>query len=83
MLLVLLRSSPRRLLLTSLARRGRTARVKHPFPRPLEAPEVKEKALGRSLPDGMSLPLRVGGCLAPHWKWWQAVGAESWVVSVL
>ena len=50
--LVLLRSSPRLLLLASLVRRGRTARVRCPFPHPLEAPaapEVKEKAPGRSL----------------------------------
>ena len=37
----------------------------------------------RSQPDGTSLPLRVGGCLAPHWRRWQAIGAESWVVTVL
>ena len=47
------------------------------------APEVKEKAPERSQPDGTSLPLRVGGCLAPHWRRWQAIGAESWVVTVL
>ena len=86
-LLAQLRSSPRLLLLlASLARRGRTARVRRLFPHPLEAPvtpEVKEKAPGRSPLDGMSLPLRVGGCLAPHWRRWQAVGAESWVMSVL
>ena len=27
--------------------------------------------------------MRVGGCLAPHWRRWQAIGAESWVVTVL
>ena len=73
-------------LLASLARRGRTARVRLPFPRPLEAPAapgVKQKETERSLPDGTSLPLRVGGCLAPHWRWWQAIGAETWVVTVL
>ena len=76
-LLVLLRSSHRLLrFLASLARRGRTARVRLPFPRPLEA-------LERSLPDGTSLPLRVGGCLAPHWRRWQAIEAETWVVTVL
>ena len=83
-LLVLLRSSPRLLpLQASLARRGRTARVRLPFPRPLEAPaarEEKEKVPERSQPDGTSLPLRVGGCLAPHWRRWQAIGAESWTV---
>ena len=86
-LLVLLRSSHRLLrLLASLARRGRTARVRLPFPRSLEAPAapgVKEKEPERSLPDGTSLPLRVGGCLAPHWRRWQAIGAETWVVTVL
>ena len=86
-LLVLLRSSPRLLpLLASLVRRERTARVRLPFPRPLEAPatpEVKEKAPERSQPDGTSLPLRVGSCLAPHWRRWQAIGVESWVVTVL
>ena len=24
-----------------------------------------------------------GGCLAPHWRRWHAIGAESWVVTVL
>ena len=65
MLLVLFRSSPRLLpLLASLARRGRTARVRLPFPLPLEAPaalEEKVKEPERSLPDGTSLPLRVRG----------------------
>ena len=86
-LLVLLRSSHRLLrLLASLARRGRTVRVRLPLPRPLEAPAapgVKEKGPERSLPDGTSLPLRVGGCLAPHWRRWQAIGAETLVVTVL
>ena len=31
----------------------------------------------------MTLPVRIGGCLAPHWSRWQAVGAETWVVTVL
>ena len=85
---VLLRSSLRLLLLlVSLARRGRTSRVRRHFPHPLEAPaapEVKEKAPGRSQPDGMSLPLRgEGGCLALRWRQWQAAGAVPWVVTVL
>ena len=79
--LVLLRSRRRRLpLLDSLVRRGRTARVRLPFPLP---PEVKAKEPGKSRPDGTTLPVRVGGCLAPHWRRWQAIGAESWVVTVL
>ena len=31
----------------------------------------------------MTLPMRVGGCLSPHWRWWQEIGAETWVVTVL
>ena len=86
-MLVLLRSRRRLLpLLASLVKRGRTARVRLPFPLPPEAPaalEEKVKEPERSRPDGTTLPLRVGGCLAPHWRWWQAIGAESWVVTVL
>ena len=79
----------RRLLLplrASLARRGRTVRVRLPFPLPLETPAVpEEKVKGpeRSRPDGTTLPVRVGGCLSPHWRRWQAIGAESMVVTIL
>ena len=38
---------------------------------------------GKSRPDGTILPVRVGGFLATHWKRWQTIGAESWVVTVL
>ena len=79
--LVLLRSSRRFLLLqASLARRRRTAKVRLPFPLPLEAPAapgVKVKAPEKSQPDRMTLPVRVGGCLAPHWRQWQAIGARD------
>ena len=64
----------------------RRARVRLPFPLPLEAPaarEVKEKEPGRSQPDGVTLPMRVGGCLSSHWRRWQEIGAETWVVTVL
>ena len=27
--------------------------------------------------------MRVGGCLSPHWRRWQEIGAETWVVTVL
>ena len=27
--------------------------------------------------------MRVGGCLSPHWRRWQEIGAETWVVIVL
>ena len=47
------------------------------------AREAKVKEPGRSLPDGVPLPVRVGGCLARHWRQWQAIGAETWVVTVL
>ena len=83
----LLRSRRRLLpLLARLVRRGRTAKVRLPFPLPpeaLAAPGVKAKKLKRSRPDGTTLPVSVGGCLAPLWRWWQAIGAESWVVTVL
>ena len=64
----------------------RRARVRLPFPLPLEAPaarEVKEKEPGRSQPEGVTLPMRVGGCLSSHWRRWQEIGAETWVVTVL
>ena len=57
-----------------------------PFPLPLEAPaarKVKERGPGRSQPDGVTLPMKVGGCLSPHWRRWQEIGAETWVVTVL
>ena len=43
----------------------------------------KGKGPGRSQPDGVTLPMRVGGCLSPHWRRWQEIGAETWVVTVL
>ena len=61
-------------------------RARLPFPLPPEAPaarEVKEKELGRNQPDGVILPMRVGGCLSSHWRRWQEIGAETWVVTVL
>ena len=70
----------------SLARGRRRARVRLPFPLPLEAlaaREVKEKVPGRSQPDGVTLPMSVGGCLSSHWRRWQEIGAETWVVTVL
>ena len=85
--LVLLRPRSSRLLPllpVSLAGGRRRARVRLPFPLPLEAPaarEVKEKGPGRSQPDGVTLPMRVGGCLSSHWRRWQEIGAETWVVT--
>ena len=87
--LVLFRLRSSRLLLlprVSLARGRRKARVRLPFPHPPEAPaalEVKVREPGRSLPDGVPLPVKVGGCLSQHWRQWQAIGAEIWVVTVL
>ena len=84
--LALLRSSRRLLLLRASLARRRTVKVRLPFPLPPEAPaalEVKVKEPGKSRPDGTTLPVRVGGCLAPHWRQWQAIGAETWVVTVL
>ena len=49
----------------------------------MAAREEKVRGPGRSLPDGDLLPVRVGCCLARHWRQWQAIGAETWVVTVL
>ena len=87
--LMLPRLKSSRLLLlprASLARGRRKAKLRLPFPLPPEAPaarEVKVRGPGRSLPDGELLPMRVGGCLSLHWRQWQAIGAETWVVTVL
>ena len=70
----------------SLARERRKAGARLPFPLPPEAPaarEVKEREPGRNQPDGVILPMRVGGCLSPHWRRWQEIEAETWVVTVL
>ena len=79
-------SQPLLLPRASLVRGRRKAKARLPFPLPPEAPaarEVKAKEPGRSQPDGVLLPMRVGGCLSPHWRQWQAIGAETWVVTVL
>ena len=79
-------SQPLLLPQASLARGRRRAKARLPFPHPPEAPaarEVKAKEPGRSQRDGVLLPMRVGGCLSPHWRQWQAIGAETWVVTVL
>ena len=66
---------------------GKMGKGKAPFSSSsFEAPAargVKEKGPGRSQPDGVTLPMRVGGCLSPHWRRWQEIGAETWVVTVL
>ena len=49
--------------------RKKKGKGKAPFPLPPEVPaaqEVKVKEPERSLPDGVPLPVRVGGCLARH-----------------
>ena len=79
-------SQPLLLPRASLARGRRKAKARLPFPLPPEAPAAREEKVrgpGRSLPDGDLLPMRVGGCLALHWRQWQAIGAETWVVTVL
>ena len=65
---------------------GTTTRVRLPFrlsPAAPAAPVANVVVPGRSPPDGVSRSLRVGGCLSAHWRHWQAIGAESWVLSVL
>ena len=79
-------SQPLLLPRASLVRGRRKAKARLPFPLPPEAPaarEVKAKEPGRSQRDGVLLPMRVGGCLSSHWRQWQAIGTETWVVTVL
>ena len=38
---------------------------------------------GKGKGAGKKSTLRVGGCLAQHWRRWQAIEAETWVVTVL
>ena len=62
------------------------ARVRGPFPRPpgvLAAPVANGKGPENVQPDQLATPLWVGGCLSLHWRQWQAIGAESWVLAVL
>ena len=42
---------------------------------------VKAQASVRT--DQVPTPIRVGACLSLHWRQWQAIGANQWVVSVL
>ena len=65
---------------------GRGARVRRPFRLPqaaLAVPVANVVVLGNSPPDWVSPSLQVGGCLSAHWRHWQAIGVESWVLSVL
>ena len=61
-------------------------RVTGPFPRPPvvpAAPVANGKGSENAQRDRLTTPLRVGGCLSLHWRQWQPIGAESWVVAVL
>ena len=58
--------------------------------RPLRGPpaapvalEASDRVPGKSPPDRVLPLLRVGVCLSVHWRHWQTIGAESWVLSVL
>ena len=62
------------------------ARVKSLFATPRADPAtqgaaVKAQASVRT--DQVPTPIRLGGCLSLHWRHWQAIGANQWVVSVL
>ena len=65
---------------------GGDARARRPFRRPPAVPAAtvaNDKVPGKSPPDGVSPQLRVGGCLSAHWRHWQTIGAESWMLSVV
>ena len=62
------------------------ARVRSPFTTPQADPATQEavvKAQVSVRTDQVAVPTQVGGCLSLHWRQWQAIGAEQWVVSVL
>ena len=63
--------------------RLRTVRVRFPFRKPPATPVASKRGPGSGQHDVPAAPLRVGACLALHWRWWQAIGVESWVVSIL
>ena len=66
--------------------RLKAVRVRLPFRKPpaaLAGPVASKRGPESGQHDVPAAPLRVGACLAPHWRRWQAIGAESWVVSVL
>ena len=44
---------------------------------------VNEKGPENALLDVFATPSLVGSCLSLHWRQWQTIGAEPWVVSVL
>ena len=56
-------------------------RTEGPETRRSPSPHARE-APGGSRDSRPRIPA-VGGCLAPHWKTWQAAGAEDWTVTVL
>ena len=44
---------------------------------------VKGRGAGKKTAGRVVSHFEGGGCLAPHWRRWQAIGAESWFVSAL
>ena len=81
------RSRPRRPLLPLPSRvgSGRGTRERPPFRMPPAVPVASEGVPGSSPPDGVPPLIRYEweGCLSAHWRHWQDIGAESWVLSVL
>ena len=63
---------------SSQGRPTKSHKGKTPFSR-----VASKRGPGSGQHDVPAAPLRVGACLAPHRRRWQAIGAESWVVSVL
>ena len=74
------------LLLPSRVERGGDARVWCPFRRPPAAPAAPvacERGLEKSPPYWFPPLLLVGECLSAHWRHWKAIGADSWLLSIL
>ena len=80
---------PPPLRLPSRVRRGGDTRVRRPFrwlpaaPAAPAAPGASEKGPGKSSSDGVPPLLQVEGCMSAHSRHWQAIGADSWVLSIL
>ena len=68
---------------TQQGRKRRGRKGKAPFSAAPAAPVANEKAAGKSPPDRVSPLLQVGGCQSAHWRQWQTIGADAWVLSVL
>ena len=64
-------------------RKKRSHKGKVPFSAASGGSGGKRKGAGKSPPDRVSPLLWVGSCLSAHWRRWQTIGTDSWVLSIL